>query len=76
MENKRKHSETEVAENEKKEVIALERPKRTLFGFKSSSDDQMEDGNPLFFRNKEKALVTCSRCINFRFIVINIICSI
>lgn len=82
MAKKRKHSETEAAENAKKEEIAPERPKRTLFGFKKSSEDKSADDTP-GFRNKEKVLVTCSRRISFRFAIIisllgfvNLICGL
>lgn len=70
MGKKRKHSETKAAESEKKEEIAPERPKRTLFGFKTSPEDKQENEAAPFFRNKEKVLVTCSRRISFRFIFI------
>lgn len=68
MEKKRKHSETVVAENEKKERIAPEQPARTFFGLKTCSENIGEDDTSFRFRNKEKVLVTCSRRINFRFI--------
>ncbi|XP_047946347.1 ribosome biogenesis protein BRX1 homolog 1-like [Salvia hispanica] len=67
MAKKRKHSETKVAENENKEETAPERPKRTLFGFKTSPEDVKENDSTPFFRNKEKVLVTCSRRISFRY---------
>ncbi|KAL1564772.1 Ribosome biogenesis protein BRX1 2 [Salvia divinorum] len=67
MGKKRKHSETKVAENENKEEAAPERPKRTLFGFKTSPEDIKENDSSPFFRNKEKVLVTCSRRISFRY---------
>lgn len=83
MTKKRKHSETEAAENAKKEEIAPERPKRTLFGFKKSSEDKSVDDSTPGFRNKEKVLVTCSRRISFRFDIIimllgfvNLICGL
>ncbi|XP_057809861.1 ribosome biogenesis protein BRX1 homolog 2-like [Salvia miltiorrhiza] len=67
MGKKRKHSETNAAENEKKEEIAPERLKRTLFGFKTSPQDIKENDTTPFFRNKVKVLVTCSRRISYRY---------
>ncbi|KAG6422080.1 hypothetical protein SASPL_118643 [Salvia splendens] len=67
MAKKRKHSETKAAENENKEETTPERPKRTLFGFKTSPEDVKENDSTPFFRNKEKVLVTCSRRISFRY---------
>ncbi|KAH6835445.1 Ribosomal RNA processing Brix domain protein [Perilla frutescens var. hirtella] len=67
MGKKRKHSETEAAANVNKEEIAPERPKRTLFGFKTKSEDKKENDSAPGFRNKEKVLVTCSRRISFRY---------
>lgn len=72
MARKRKHSETKAAEIEKKEEVASERPARTLFGFKTSPEEEKEkeNDNSPFFRNKEKVLVTCSRRISYRFVFI------
>ncbi|KAL6205689.1 PREDICTED: ribosome biogenesis protein BRX1 [Fragaria vesca subsp. vesca] len=68
MAKKRKHSETEAAP-QKKEVVAPERPKRTLLGWKDKKNDDQAtptESSPVF-RNKEKVLVTCSRRINYRY---------
>lgn len=69
MGKKRKQSEIEVVPNVKKDDIAPERPKRTLFGWKDKPQVEGEEKKTesTFFRNKEKVLVTCSRRINFRF---------
>ena len=68
MGKKRKHSETtQSVAQPKKEDAALERPARTLLGWKDKN--QVEDNNSAdspIFRNKEKLLVTCSRRINYR----------
>lgn len=64
MGKKRKHEETSE-EVKKKDVIAPDRPKRTLLGWKSGkNDDQI---NSAVFRNKEKVLITCSRRIIYRY---------
>lgn len=73
MGKKRKHSATETVPEVHKEETAPERPQRTLLGFKNKDEQEKEEdqqlvvkGGSLFFRNKEKVLVTCSRRINFR----------
>lgn len=65
MGKKRKHSETNAANNVKKEDGAEERPKRTLLGWKDKVEEKHETDS-VGFRNKEKVLVTCSRRISFR----------
>ena len=68
MGKKRKHSETEVVASEKKDDTSLERPQRTLLGWKEKKTEAQESEPPTTtaFRNREKVLVTCSRRINFR----------
>ncbi|KAI5649307.1 hypothetical protein M9H77_35312 [Catharanthus roseus] len=66
MGKKRKHSETDAATNVKKEDGAVERPKRTLLGWKDEVEEKPETDS-VGFRNKEKVLVTCSRRISFRY---------
>ena len=68
MGKKRKHSETDVAAASNKDLVAPERPKRTLFGWKDKSqvNEEVRDEDSSRFRNKEKVLVTCSRRISFR----------
>ncbi|KOM24975.1 hypothetical protein LR48_Vigan34s001400 [Vigna angularis] len=72
MVKKRKRSESgQVVAHPKKEVAALERPVRTLLGWKDKSQvtDELEDNNVAspIFRNKEKVLFTCSRRITYRY---------
>ena len=72
MGKKRKHSETQTAEPTKKDEGALERPKRTLLGWKDKEEVKTHtESNPdssQVFRNKEKVMVTCSRRINYRLV--------
>ena len=72
MGKKRKHSETQTAEPTKKDEGALERPKRTLLGWKDKEEVKKQtESNPdssQVFRNKEKVTVTCSRRINYRLV--------
>lgn len=79
MGKKRKHSETGAAANENKEETAVERPKRTLLGFKDGSstttEQQQKERSIATFRNKEKVLVTCSRRISYRLLSVRCSCS-
>lgn len=63
---KRKHAET--IPEPKKELVAEERPKRTLLGWKDKPvvNNESEAVAPTF-RNKEKVLITSSRRINYRY---------
>ncbi|CAN4106610.1 unnamed protein product [Withania somnifera] len=63
MAKKRKHAETAAVEEE----VAIERPKRTLLGFKDGSTEEQKNTSVVTFRNKEKVLVTCSRRISYRY---------
>lgn len=67
MGKKRKQRDAEKTELEIKEGedAAPERPKRTILGWKEKPQEDDSTLSPSF-RNKEKALVTCSRRINFR----------
>ncbi|XP_065875818.1 ribosome biogenesis protein BRX1 homolog 2-like [Euphorbia lathyris] len=68
MGKKRKHSEIQMAAAstlERKDESALERPQRTLFGWKNK--DEVKASEHRGFRNREKVLVTCSRRINYRY---------
>lgn len=68
MGKKRKHSETQVVAQEKKDDFAPERPKRTLLGWKDKNEAEEKKSDSLgSFRNKEKVLVTCSRRISYRY---------
>ncbi|KAH7544172.1 hypothetical protein JRO89_XS15G0121200 [Xanthoceras sorbifolium] len=70
MVKKRKHSETNAAEptTNKDDSTTLERPKRTLLGWKDKDNTEVKEiDSPGVFRNKEKVLVTCSRRINYRY---------
>ncbi|XP_050937232.1 ribosome biogenesis protein BRX1 homolog 1-like isoform X1 [Cucumis melo] len=69
MAKKRKHSETVPTVSVKKDENALERPKRTLMGWKDKEVTKKSEAGSdhAVFRNKEKVLVTCSRRINFRY---------
>lgn len=64
MGKKRKHTETEAAAIEE---TAIERPKRTLLGFKDGSTEENKETSVVTFKNKEKVLVTCSRRISYRY---------
>ena len=64
MGKKRKHTDAEVAAPAEKDESALQRPKRTLLGWKEKIEEKESDSK--VFRNKEKVLVTCSRRINYR----------
>jgi len=72
MAKKRKRSNPAEAVP-KKEEAAPERPARTLLGWKEKDkvSDEVEvknnDDSTVFFRNKEKVLVTCSRRIVYRY---------
>ncbi|GER56520.1 ribosome biogenesis protein BRX1-like protein [Striga asiatica] len=68
MGKKRKHIEAEATDNTKNNESAPERPKRTLFGFKTNVNDKNgSESHHVIFRNKEKVLVTCSRRISYRY---------
>lgn len=69
MGKKRKHAETEAVANEE---TAMERPKRTLLGFKDGSTEEKKESSVVTFRNKEKVLVTCSRRISYRFVFLQL----
>lgn len=71
MAKKRKHSETVPTVSVKKDENALERPKRTLMGWKDKEVTKKSEAGSdhAVFRNKEKVLVTCSRRINFRYVI-------
>uniref|UniRef100_A0A162A6W0 Brix domain-containing protein n=1 Tax=Daucus carota subsp. sativus TaxID=79200 RepID=A0A162A6W0_DAUCS len=60
---KRKHAET--IPEPKKELVAEERPKRTLLGWKDKP--VVNNENEATFKNKEKVLITCTRRINYRY---------
>ncbi|RAL45647.1 hypothetical protein DM860_009511 [Cuscuta australis] len=57
----------EAAANTEPESAPAERPKRTLFGWKDGGVKKKESDSRVFFRNKEKILVTSSRRISFRY---------
>ncbi|PIA45595.1 hypothetical protein AQUCO_01600066v1 [Aquilegia coerulea] len=69
MAKKRKQSEKEASSEliKKKEEFSVERPKRTLLGWKDKDVEEKKQNDSPFFRNKEKVLVTCSRRIIFRY---------
>lgn len=68
MGKKRKQAEAQIVAPEKPRD-APERPQRTLLGWKDSAkaEESKDSESTVFFRNKEKVLVTCSRRINVRF---------
>lgn len=67
MGKKRKQAEAAAAENIEPASVSAERPKRTLFGWKDGGVKKKESDSKVFFRNKEKVLVTSSRRISFRY---------
>lgn len=72
MAKKRKHEEAS-AEGKKKDDSALERPKRTILGWKDGKNEGERPASA--FMNKEKVLVTCSRRIIYRYrhLMLNVI---
>lgn len=81
MAKKRKRTDapTEAVAAEKPDDSAPERPPRTLFGFKEPPPDaepasaaagSAEAAAAPPFRNKEKVLITCSRRITYRWVLI------
>ncbi|KAK8918671.1 hypothetical protein KSP39_PZI021611 [Platanthera zijinensis] len=73
MAKKRKHEEAS-AEAKKKDDSALERPKRTILGWKNGQNEGQRPASG--FMNKEKVLITCSRRIiysRYRHLMLNVI---
>lgn len=70
MGKKRKAGDGASVEDSGKKVeeMAVERPKRTLLGWKDKTEvvEEKDDESGQVFRNKEKVLVSCSRRITFR----------